>query len=173
MRVYLAAFSAATVSLSAYATEPLHTYPASSIEFYATDSVEDIDVEGNFVELHLVDSGVFATAFVFKDTRNQYPQLEAFSEQFLNTAYASSNNGVFGQVNVQSEFANSVVNGREYLIDAESGTCELLLATSVGDRTYIFFTITDPRSSAKCADSGSALRAIANNVTASIAIGGI
>jgi len=172
MRVYVAVFMAATISLSAYATEPLHTYRASSVEFYATDHVENVDVEGEFVEFHLVDSGVFATALIFKDTRNQYPQLEVFSKQFLNTAYASSDNRVFGQIEVQSEFANTAVNGREFLIDAESGTCELILATSVGDRTYIFFYISDPHVTAKCEDSGRELRTIANNITASIAVSG-
>ena len=172
MRSRLAALLAMVVAASAFASEPLHTFPASNIELYATGSVERVDVEGSFVQFHLADSAFFATALVFKDTLNDYPQLLAFSEQFINTAYPASSNPISSEIEVESEFANSLLIGREYLIDAESGTCELLLGHAVGDRTYMFFTITDPRGARRCVDAGADLRTVASQITASIAVHG-
>ncbi len=172
MKFHLTAFLAIAIASSAFAAEPLHTFPASGIELHATGSVESVTVEGNFVQFHFTDLDIFATALVFRDTVNDYPQLLAFSEQFLNTAFPGDRNQIAGEIEVHSEFANSTVVGREYLIDAESGVCELLLAHSVGNRTYMFFNVTDPSSSARCVDASSELRSAVNKITASIAISG-
>ncbi len=172
MRLHLAALLTAAASLNAHATEPLHVFTASSVEIYATDDIESIDVEEIFVEFDVSDSPIFASALVFKDELNDYPQLLAFSEQFISTAYASSNNRIFSELEVQSEFANARLTGREYLIDAESGTCELLLGHAVGDSTYMFFTVIDPRGTARCVDAGRELRSIVTKVTASVAVAG-
>ncbi len=172
MKHYLTALLAISITSSAFAEELLHTFPASGIGLYATDNVESVTVEGNFVQFHLADPDIFATALVFKDTLNDYPQLMAFTEQFLNTAYPDGRNQISGEIEVQTEFASSTVSGREYLIDAESGTCELLLAHAVGERTYMFFSVAAPGGTTSCVDAGSRLQSAVKEIAASIAISG-
>ena len=170
MRLHLTSIVALLFAQGAHAGEPLHTFSSSNIELYATDSVENVEVSGDFVKFYLVDTTIFATALVFRDTRNQYPQLAAFSEQFLKMAYKGNNNHVFSQLEVQSEFSNVITNGREYLIDTDRGTCELVLVNPVGDRTYVHLQVAESLRNTTCEDSGLRLRAIAKKLTASIAV---
>jgi len=170
MRLHLTSIVALLLAQGAHAGEPLHTFPSSNIEIYATDSVDKVEASGNFVRFHLADTTIFATALVFRDTQNQYPQLAAFSGQFLKIAYKGNDYHVFSQRDVQSEFFNVTTNGREYLIDSEQGTCELVLVNPVGDRTYVHFQIADPLRNTTCEVSGVRLRAIAKKLTASIAV---
>ena len=172
MKAFLTIFLALAISSTAIAADPVHSIPASGIELYVTDTVEEVEVEGDFLRFYLTDSGIFATGFVFKDTQNEYPQLKAFADQFLDTYFASSENRVFSEIAVQSDFTNKMITGREYLIDAESGTCELLLAHAVGDRTYMFFNITHVRGPTRCVDVARELQSAVRSIAASIVING-
>ena len=173
MRRFAVVAAAFLVVQSAYASETLHTMPSAGLDFLKTENVENvvIDTGRDFVQFVLVDADIHATAFVFRDTTNHYPQLNAFSEQFLEVAYPGGGNSIAGRRSVQSKFANVVADGREYLIDSEKGTCELVLVSAVGDLSYANFRIADESSSAPCSESGGKLRAAAKAVTASVAAG--
>ncbi len=173
MRRFAVVAVAFLVAQSAYASETLHTMPAAGLDFLKTDSVENVVVDAgrDFVQFVLADADINATAFVFRDTKNHYPQLDAFSEQFLEVAYPGGGNSIAGRGSVWSKFANVVADGREYLIDSEKGTCELVLVSAVGDLSYANFRIADESSSIPCSEARARLRAIAKSVTASIAAG--
>jgi len=170
MGAHLGIFAALLAAQFAYASEPLHTFSSSKLKIYATDSVERVDVSDRNIRFHLVDKKIFATAFLFQDTQNSYPQLTEFSEQFLKMAYSGDEYRVLSKLNVESKFSNVTADGREVLIDSENGPCELVLVTTVGDRTYIHFQVVDPSSDPSCEISGAGLRAIVDKVTASIAV---
>ena len=172
MKVLMIAFLAVAIPSSALGDEPLHTFPASGIELHATDDVEDVEVEGTFIRFHVADSTVFATAMVFKDTQNDYPLVREFSDQFMSSTYSGPGNRVFSEIQVETDFANRMVTGREYLIDTERDECDMLLSHAVGDRSYIFFNLTDLRTGRRCVDVGRDLQSAARKIAASIVING-
>lgn len=166
-------FTLALLGLSTFfanAAELLQTYPSSGVEIHATDNVLKVDAEGPNIRFFLKDQEMFVTAFIFKDTQNPYPLLSDFSKQFLNSVYSRSNYQKFFEEKVENNFANKNSDGIEYLIDLGDEKCELLLANSVGNQTYIFINISNEVTSANCNSFGKKLNSVAAQITASITI---
>lgn len=158
------------IAFYANATELLQEYPSSGVEIHATDNVLKVNVEGPNIRFLVKDKEMFVTAFVFKDTRNPYPLLNDFAEQFLKSTYSSNDYQVFLKEKVESGFANKKTDGIKYLVDLNDENCELYIANSVGNQTYIFVTISNEVTRAKCENLGDKLNSAAAHITASITI---
>ena len=158
------------LSFIAIADAPLHTFPESGITINATKHVKELFVKGNYITFKLNDKATFAVAMVFKDNSNPYPLLEEFSAQFVDQIYGQLEHQVFEKLAVEKAYANSTSEGIEYLIDVEETNCELYLASAVGEKTYIFFTISNEINKGSCKDNSQSLKAEVDAVVNSISL---
>lgn len=161
------------LSLNVNSQEQLHAYPSSGVKLHATDSVVKVKAEGPNVRFFLKNKEIFVTAFVYKDTKNPYPLLKDFAEQFLHRAYAKFDFQIFRRSEVETNFENKKSVGIEYFIDIKGSKCELYLASSVGNQTYIFFNISNEIITSNCESQSDKLKQVAKQVTESIAINDI
>jgi len=161
------------LSLNVDAQEQLHAYPSSGLQLHATDDVKKVKVEGPNVRFFLENKEILATAFVYKDTKNPYPLLKDFAEQFLHRAYANYDFQIFEKDQIETNFVNKKSVGVEYLIDVDGTKCELYLVSAVGNQTYIFFNISNEVTTYKCESQSEKLKSFAKQVTESIAINDI
>lgn len=173
MRIQFTLALGGLIAFNVNAKEPLHAYLSSGVEVHETDTMNRVEATGPNIRFFLKNKKILATAFVFKDTRNPYPLLNDFAEQFLKRAYASYDYQIFEKNKVMNNFANRKSDGVEYLVDLGGEKCELYLASSVGNQTYIFFNISIEVTNAKCASIGDKLKSVVTQVNASIAINDI
>ncbi|MBB3169437.1 hypothetical protein [Simiduia aestuariiviva] len=166
--------AAALWSAGVFSQEVLHSYPSSGIDVVKTDRMFAVEATGQKLKFDILDRDVLATAFVHRDGRNPYTMLEAFSEQFFARIYSSVQGySVISRNEVQSEYANGVASGQEYVIEFSDGKCELYLASALGKNTYVFFNISDEiNKSAGCEGASAKLRKAANDVMSSISVDG-
>ncbi len=158
------------LSFTAHSLEQLHAYPMSGLQLHATNNVTKVEADGPNVRFFLKNKEIFATAFIFRDTKNPYPLLQAFSEQFLKSAYANNDYQVFQNSEIETSFKNETSHGVEYMLDVDGMKCELLLANAVNNKTYIFINISNEKTTSKCEEYGEKLTSFAKQITESITI---
>lgn len=161
------------LSLNVYAKEQLHAYPSSGLQLHATENVKKVEAAGPNVRFFLEQKEILATAFVYKDTKNPYPLLNDFAEQFLNRAYANYEFKIFEKDQIEINFLNKKNIALEYLIEIDGTKCELYLASATGNQTYIFFNISNELTTYKCEIQSEKLKLITKQITESITINDI